>query len=180
MPRFRWSAQYLAPAAAGATAPVVEFYNALQDQYFITADPFEIAGRDHNVPAGWVRTGYRFLAYADPSAAPAGAQPVCRLYAPPPYGDARFYSASAQECAAMLAQDGRALDLRERGGVLHPGAGRELSGSARPGRAPIYRFLDDASPPRRRYTAEVDLRDALQRRRRLDRRRAPAARRTGS
>ena len=78
-----------------------------QDSYFITVDPQEIAGRDNGSPAGWVRTGYRFLAYSDPAVAPAGAQPVCRLYAPPPYGDTRFYSASPQECASMLAQPGQ-------------------------------------------------------------------------
>ncbi len=151
---------YIAAAAPSATAPVVEFYNALQDQYFITADPFEIAGRDHNVPAGWVRTGYRFLAYADPSVAPAGVQPVCRLHAPPPYGDARFYSANAQECAAMLAQAEQHW-ISETAAAFYiqvPGA---VSGQCPAGTHAVYRFLDDASPPRRRYTAEVDLRDAL-------------------
>src|SRR5206468_10347864 len=100
--------QYLVPAAANPsrTTPVVEYYNVSQDSYFITVDPYEIAGRDSGSPAGWLRTGYRFLAYTDPGVAPAGAQPVCRLYAPPPYGDTRFYSASPQECAAMLAQPG--------------------------------------------------------------------------
>ena len=151
---------YLAPSAASATAPVVEFYNALQDQYFITADPFEIAGRDHNVPAGWVRTGYRFLAYTDPAEAPAGAQPVCRLYAPPPYGDIRFYSASAQECAALLAQADQHW-IAESAAAFYiqvPGA---IAGQCPAGTRGVYRFLDNANPPRRRYTAEVDLRDAL-------------------
>ena len=151
---------YIAPPAASATAPVVEYYNALQDQYFITADPFEIAGRDHNVPAGWVRTGYRFLAYADPSVAPAGAQPVCRLYAPPPYGDVRFYSANAEECAATLAQTGQHW-IAETAAAFYiqvPGA---ISGQCPAGTRAVYRFLDNASPPCRRYTAEVDLRDAL-------------------
>ena len=151
---------YLAPSAAPATTPVVEFYSALQDQYFITADPFEIAGRDHNVPAGWVRTGYRFLAYSDPSGAPSGAQPVCRLYAPPPYGDVRFYSANAPECAATLAQTDQHW-ISESAAAYYiqvPGA---ISGQCPAGTRAVYRFLDNASPPRRRYTAEVDLRDAL-------------------
>jgi hypothetical protein len=152
--------QYLAPAASSATTPVVEFYNAQQDQYFLTVDPFEIAGRDHNVAAGWVRTGYRFLAYTDPAMAPAGAQPVCRLYAPPPYGDTRFYSADAQECAATLAQADQHW-IAESAAAFYlqvPGAG---SGQCPADTRAVYRFLDTASPPRRRYTAEVDLRDAL-------------------
>jgi len=151
---------YLVPSAASTTTPVVEFYNALQDQYFITADPFEIAGRDHNVPAGWVRTGYRFLAYNDSSVAPAGVQPVCRLYAPPPYGDIRFYSAYAPECAATLAQADQHW-IAESAAAFYIQVPAAISGQCPAGTRPVYRFLDNASPPRRRYTAEVDLRDAL-------------------
>ena len=154
-------APYLAPAAANPerTTTVVEYYNGLQDSYFITADPFEIAGRDNGVPAGWVRTGYRFLAYTDPAAAPPGAQPVCRLYAPPPWGDARFYSASPQECAAMLAQPGLHFVAESAAAfyLLLPDA----AGNCPAGARAVYRFLDNASPPRRRYTAEVFLRDAI-------------------
>ena len=151
---------YLAPPAASATTPVVEFYNALQDQYLITADPFEIAGRDHSVPPGWVRTGYRFLAYTDPSDAPAGVQPVCRLHAPPPYGDIRFYSASAQECAATLARADEHW-IAESAAAFYIQAPGASSGQCPAGTRAVYRFLDNASPPRRRYTTEVDLRDAL-------------------
>ena len=152
--------QYLAPTPSSATTPAVEFYNALQDQYFVTADPFEIAGRDHGVPAGWVRTGYRFLAYTDPATAPAGAQPVCRLYAPPPYGDARFYSANAQECAATLAQANQHWILESAAAFYIEVPGTSSAQCPANTRA-VYRFLDQASPPRRRYTAEVDLRDSL-------------------
>jgi hypothetical protein len=150
----------LAPSAQPATLPVVEFYNALADQYLITADPFEIAGRDSGVPAGWVRTGYRFLAYATAALAPAGAQPVCRLYAPPPHGDVRFYSASAEECAQMLAREGEHW-LLENAAAFHlpvPGA---LTAACPAGTQAIYRFADASAPKRRRYTAEVGLRDAL-------------------
>ncbi len=154
-------AQYLAPTAANPakTAPVVEFYNAVQDSYFVTADPYEIAGRDNSVPAGWVRTGYRFLAYTDPAAAPAGAQPVCRLYAPPPWGDTRFYSASAQECAAMLADP--ALHFISESAAAFRIQVPDASGACPAGTRAVYRFLDLSAPPRRRYTTEVDLRDAL-------------------
>jgi lysyl endopeptidase len=153
--------QYLAPAAANpaGTAPAVEYYNGVQDAYFLTVDPYEIAGRDNGSPPGWVRTGYRFLAYADAALAPAGAQPVCRLHSPPPYGDTRFYSASPAECAAMLAQPGQHFILEDAAAfrVAVPDAG----GACPAGTRPVYRFLDTSSPPRRRYTAEVDLRDAM-------------------
>ena len=155
-------AQYLAPNAAnpGRTTPVVEYYNAAQDSYFITVDPFEIAGRDNGVPAGWVRTGYRFLAYTDPAVAPAAARPVCRLYAPPPYGDTRFHSASAGECAAMLADPAQHW-IRESDAAFYIEVPSAATGACPATTRPVYRFADNASPQRRRYTAEVDLRDAI-------------------
>jgi hypothetical protein len=150
----------LAPSPRAATVPVVEFYNALDDQYFITADPFEIAGRDNSVPAGWVRTGYRFLAYAAAAVAPAGARPVCRLYAPPPHGDVRFYSASAEECSAMLAQDGGHW-LLESAAAFHIPVPGGSPAACPAGTQAVYRFADAGAPPRRRYASEVDLSDAL-------------------
>ena len=151
---------YLAPAVTDATVPVIEYYRVSQDQYFITADPFEISALDRGVPAGWVRTGYRFLAFADPALAPAGAQPVCRLYAPPPYGDARFYSASPAECATMLAQTDQHW-VSESAAAFYVQAPSAISGSCPANTRAVYRFLDTTSAPRRRYTAEINVRDAL-------------------
>ena len=37
--------------------PVVEFYNADLDHYFITANPAEAAALDSGVLKGWTRTG---------------------------------------------------------------------------------------------------------------------------
>jgi len=154
-------AEYLVPNATNVskTVAVVEYYNALEDNYFITADPYEIAGRDNGSPAGWVRTGYRFLAYTDPAVAPAGAQPVCRLFAPSPYGNTRFYSASPQECASMLAQPD--LHFVSESAAAFYLQVPSLSGACPSSTRPVYRFLDGSGFPRRRYTAEVDLRDAL-------------------
>jgi len=45
-------------------APVVEFYNAALDHYFMTQDQAEIADLDNGRHAGWMRTGQSFLAYA--------------------------------------------------------------------------------------------------------------------
>jgi len=79
------------------TATVVEYYWAERDHYFMTADPVEIAALDAAPPGGWVRTGERFGAYAEPR---TGASPVCRFYIPPESGDSHFFSAGA-ECAAV-------------------------------------------------------------------------------
>ena len=154
-------AEYLAPDAPNPAkiVPVVEYYNGVQNDYFLTTDPFEIAGRDNGSPPGWVRTGYRFLAYSDPAVAPAGALPVCRLHAPQPSDDPRFYSASAQECASMLA-DPALHFLLESNAVFYlylPDA----TGACPAGTRPIYRFLNNAKPPHRRYAVEAQLRDSL-------------------
>ena len=71
-----------AGSAAPVTAalPVVEFYNALLDHYFITIDAAEAAGIDQGTAGpGWHRTARVFGAYADAAAAPEGALPVCRF-----------------------------------------------------------------------------------------------------
>jgi len=154
-------AEYLAPNAANPVklVPVVEYYNGVQDDYFLTTDPFEIAGRDNGSPPGWGRTGYRFLAYSDPAVAPAGALPVCRLHAPQAGGDPRFYSASAQECASMLANPALHF-IAETNAAFYlflPDAG----GACPSGTRPIYRFLNQSQPSHRRYTVEVQLRDSL-------------------
>src|SRR5215471_20933655 len=86
----------LAHMAFGATFRVIEFYNAAQDHYFITASPAEIADLDTGVHPGWQRTGLSFDAY---EANLASANPVCRFYIPPSLGDSHFFSASPDECA---------------------------------------------------------------------------------
>ena len=76
----------------GTSPPVVEFYNAGSDHYFITADPAEAAMVDGGgAGPGWVRTGSAFNA--------GGNVPVCRFYgsiAPGP--NSHFYTAVADEC----------------------------------------------------------------------------------
>jgi hypothetical protein len=81
---------------APATPRLVEFYNAAQDHYFITAAPNEIADLDAGAHPGRERTGLAFDADA-PDA--RGASAVCRFYIPPALGDSHFYSASAEECS---------------------------------------------------------------------------------
>ena len=110
-------------------------------------------------PAGWVRTGYRFLAYSDPAVAPAGAQPVCRLYAPPPRRHPLLLGVAAG-VRVDARPAGAAFRVRERGRVLHPGSRRrgDVPGQ-HPGRLPLRRAT--RQPSRWRYTAEVDLRDAI-------------------
>jgi len=86
------------PAATGSppvtTVDVIEFYNATLDHYFISIDGQEIHDLDTGVHPGWARSGLSFEAYA---VVTAGANPVCRFYIPPGYGDSHFFSASPDE-----------------------------------------------------------------------------------
>jgi len=96
-------------APAAAALPVVEFYNALLDHYFITIDVAEAAGIDHGAAGpGWHRTARVFGAYADADAAPEGALPVCRFYGNVAGGgpNSHFYTADPAECAAVKLDHG--------------------------------------------------------------------------
>ena len=46
-----------------ATTPVVEFYNAALDHYFVTANPDEMAKLDDGTFKGWARTQQSFKAF---------------------------------------------------------------------------------------------------------------------
>lgn len=75
--------------------PVIEFYNATLDHYFITWMTNEIRDLDTGVHPGWARTGNAFKAYATPQ---TGTSPVCRFYIPPALGDSHFFGRGQKEC----------------------------------------------------------------------------------
>ncbi|MEO8536444.1 MAG: serine protease, partial [Betaproteobacteria bacterium] len=81
--------QYLTPNAPGPADQqvAIEFYNRSLDHFFITTSAAEAADLDSGVHAGWERTGLRFLAYSSPV---AGANPVCRYYRTPGFGNSHF------------------------------------------------------------------------------------------
>jgi plastocyanin len=85
-------------------AMVVEFHDAANDRYFITADPVEQAYVDSGAAGPWQRTGGAFKA--------GGPALVCRFAGNPAYNpatflswgpDSHFYTADAYECAAVKA-----------------------------------------------------------------------------
>jgi lysyl endopeptidase len=155
-------AQYLTPGATSAakTTPTVEFYNATLDDYFITASPAEIQALDNGTLGGWVRTGLRFLSYTDPAFAPAGAQPVCRYYVAPAYGDSHFYSASPSECAQVGIRFARQW-VFESATVFYILLPNPTTGACPAGTRGVYRFMNNANGLHHRYTAEVDIRDSI-------------------
>jgi hypothetical protein len=89
------------------SAPVIEYYNASLDHYFITAGPDEIAMLDRGVQGDWKRTGQRFKAWLRASDAPPSAKTVCRFYAQGP--NSHFYTGDDGECRYL-----RALEQQQR------------------------------------------------------------------
>jgi hypothetical protein len=100
------------------------------------------------------------MAYPDPSVAPAGAQPVCRFYVTPAYGDSHFYSASPEECAAT-AQKFAAQWVEESPAVFYIVLPNTVSGACPAGSRGVFRFVNNANGLHHRYTAEVDVRDSI-------------------
>ncbi|HEY2818646.1 MAG TPA: trypsin-like peptidase domain-containing protein [Casimicrobiaceae bacterium] len=155
-------AQYLTPNVGTATGaiPVVEFYNASLNDYVVTANPGEINDLDTGIHPGWIRTGYRFLAYAGATSAPAGTSPVCRFYVQPAFGDSHFYSADPAECAATQAKF-PAQWVYESAAVFYILLPDKTTGVCPSSSHAVYRFLNSANGLRHRFTVEVDLRDTL-------------------
>ena len=152
--------QYLTPNAVDGKdrVVVVEYYNASLDHYFITASADEINKLDTGFFKGWVRTGFRFLAYAGQS---VGANPVCRFYMRPEVGDSHFYSGDPFECVETQRKYANAW-IYESPSVFFIPLPNASTGACPVGTRPIWRFFNTIAT-NHRYTAEVAVRDALRR-----------------
>ncbi len=142
--------------ANGTRRPVVEYYHAGFDHYFITDIPDEIAKLDSGTFAGWSRTGESWNAYAD---TPAGSVAVCRFFSTS-FGlrSSHFYTSDVGECA-LVRQN---ADWQFEGqvfGVLAPGP----SGSCPTGTQPVHRVYNNGqgSAPNHRYTTSGATREAM-------------------
>ncbi len=74
-----------------------------------------------------------------------------------------FYTSSPQECADILANYGSAWVL-ETAAAFYVAMPDAATGACPANTRPVYRFASTANPTRRRYTAEVDVRDSMIRR----------------
>src|SRR5262249_38270427 len=124
-----------ATSFAAETTRVVEFYNAAQDHYFVTADAQEMLDLDTGVHPGWQRTGLGFDAY--PASAASGSA-VCRFYIPPASGDSHFYSASTDECTQTRARF--PAFVYESADVFHAALPDASSGVCPGTSVPVYRL----------------------------------------
>jgi len=136
-------------------APVVEFYNAGLDHYFMSADPGEVAVLDAGILSGWRRTGAQFTAFAS-LPTDSDLSPVCRFYGLPQsdVGDSHFFSGSPAECAEVSQRfaDSWQLETSDAFQVLMPDAS---SGSCPPGYAAVYRLYNARADANHRYTTDA-------------------------
>ena len=139
--------------------PVIEYYNAGLDHYFVTADRFESSLLDHGVFAGWKRTRQAFRATLTGKPGAIGL-PVCRLYGLPPL-DTHFYTALAQECNNLANNSGGAWKL-EGTDVFRITIPDTVSGACPAGMTPIYRLWNGKVPDvNHRFTTSREIRDQM-------------------
>jgi len=152
----------LAVCGASRAETVVEYYNASLDHYFMTPLQNEIDLLDSGRIAGWNRTGLVFDASATQT---AGASPVCRFYIPPLHGDSHFFSASADECAAVRAKIGSDPNfsgyIEETAAEFYIALPNIASGACPAGTSPVYRLWNGRADSNHRYTADRATRDAM-------------------
>jgi hypothetical protein len=149
------SATSMAPPG---TVPVIEYYRADKDRYFMAADPGEIAFVDA-VLKTFQRTGEFFFAWVDPALAPLTAVPVCRFYGSPAQIDAHYYTASAAECQFIIARWPGIWGLEHPAAfyVLLPDAG----GACPANTLPVYRFFNNRQDANQRHTVNLSVRQAM-------------------
>ena len=140
--------------------PVIEYYHAALDHYFVTAAPAEIAALDAAVDGPFVRTGYFFYAYPGAAAAPTNAQPVCRFYADATVLiDSHYFSADAAECQYVRDRWPGIWQLEQTDAFyvqLPDAAGRCAADTL-----PVYRFFNNRRDANHRYTADLSVRRSM-------------------
>lgn len=136
-----------------AVARAVEYYYAALDHYFMTANAAEIDALDAGRFPGWQRTGMSFNV-VDAADSASGATSVCRYYGNPEYGlDTHFYSASAEECAAVH-QNWPNAWLLESSNVFRIYMPDVVTGACPPATLPVYRTWNHRADTNHRFTTD--------------------------
>ena len=142
-------------------APVVEFYNAARDHYFVTQDSDEAAKLDAGVHTGWMRTGHSFQAYR-PNGSGGRGRSVCRWYGSPDAGlDTHVFSASYAECAAMILYHSRSEWTIETDKAFEIALPDLPTGTCAAGTIPVYRLWNNRTDSDHRYTADPAIKQQM-------------------
>jgi hypothetical protein len=136
--------------------PVIEYYNASLDHYFVADAVDDMNALDSGRFKGWARTGYTFGA----GIGIAGLSDVCRFYIPPAFGDSHFFSASAAECAEVSARFPQFV--LETSSAMKIGLPDTLTGNcANPTTMPVYRLWNGRADTNHRYVTDFALRNQM-------------------
>jgi hypothetical protein len=145
-------------AAPPGTMPVIEYYRADLDHYFITADPNEIAFVDTSLSGTYQRTGELFFAWTNPVLAPLAAQPVCRFFAGGLI-NSHYFTASTSECAFIL--NNYAATWKIESFAAFYVLLTDLNGQCAAGTLPVYKFFDNRQDANQRHTIDLSVRRAM-------------------
>lgn len=150
-----------AQPGATATAPVIEFYNASLDHYFMTQDPDEIHNLDSGVVAGWTRTGHSFLAYL-PAQSDARGGAVARFYGVPSAGlDSHLFTNNADEIFEIVNGRLRGAWVYETADAFELPKINTNTGACPPGTRPVYRLWNGRQDSNHRYTTELSVKQQM-------------------
>jgi serine protease len=139
--------------------PVVEYYNADLDHYFITASTAEMDALDADPAGTFQRTGLVFYGYFDPLYAPAS-MPVCRFYAGADvHINSHFFSAAPNECLFVQNNWPGVWNLED--GAAFWIEVPDAAGACPAGRVPVYRFFNNRRDANHRYTIDLSVKRAM-------------------
>ena len=131
--------------SGGGGSAVIEFYNTLLDNYFITADANEAAAVSSGAAGvGWERTGYTFKSGGNTS--------VCRFYGSLyPGPNSHFYTLAGVECDYLKQLQARTPASQKRWNFENqdlystPPIASGLNGICPAGTEPVYRAYNQGS-----------------------------------
>jgi len=145
--------------ASTTSIPVIEYYHAVFDHYFITRNPDEITKLDNGTFVGWARTGLAFNVYAS---ATTGASSVCRFFSTAfDPKSSHFYTPFAAECTTVKGNpswqfEGEGIEV-----FFVPLAAAD--GTCPGAMTPVYRLYNNGqgAAPNHRYTTVITVRDKM-------------------
>lgn len=133
---------------------VIEYYHKGFDHYFVSSLAADIEALDSGRLAGWARSGQTFKAYPSPV---AGAEPICRLYIPPAFGNSHFYGRKVAESDQTRAKFPQFVF--ESPAVMYLLV--PVNGVCAAGTIPVYRAFSNRADANHRYTITRTLRDEM-------------------
>jgi uncharacterized protein DUF5648 len=147
--------------ATPGTAPVVEFYHAGLDHYFMTRDIDEIRALDTGVFPGWIRTGQSFATYL-PGQTNNPLSPVSRFYGRSGSGlTGHFFTIDIAELAALLIGPLATAWEVETLNAFQVNDPDVQTGACQNGTIPVYRLWNGRVDSDHRYTTDPTIKQEM-------------------